>query len=85
MTSLGFGKKVAGNAVNKATQMLVDSAKEAAFQDQEEEEVQLKGGVVGSIAQEMQAMEIILAKEKELKDAQARLMHIRKKKYQQPK
>lgn len=76
--------KVAGNAVNKATEMLVASAKEAAFQEPEEEEVQLKRGVVGSAAQEMQAMAHILEKEKELKEAQARLMNIRKKKYQQP-
>ena len=61
--------------------MLVESAKTAAFEPDEEVEVDLKPGLVQSYAQEVQAMEIILAKEKELKDAQERLKNIRKKKY----
>ena len=41
--------KTAGNAVKQATQMLVDSAKEAAFDDAEEESVVIPGGMVQSI------------------------------------
>ena len=63
--------------------MLVDSAKEAAFDDAVEVNVQISGSVVQSIAQEMQAMEEILAKERELKKAQERLLQLRKQKYQQ--
>ena len=78
-----FYVKTAGHAVNKATNMLVESAKEAAFEAAEEVNVELSGGMVKSIAQEMIAMEEILAKEKELRDAQERLMKIRKMKYGQ--
>jgi len=63
--------------------MLVDSAKEAAFDDAVEVNVEISGSVVQSIAQEMQAMEEILAKERELKKAQERLLQLRKQKYQQ--
>lgn len=78
--------QTAGNAVKKAAQSLVNSAKEAAaFQEPENEEfpVSSGGGLVGTIRDEMEAMEKILAKEKELKEAQAKLKRLREKKYQQ--
>ena len=78
--------KTAGSAVKKAAQSLVESAKEAAFQEAEEEEhVSTSGGLVGSIRDEMEAMEKILAKEKELKEAQEKLKKLRAKKYDNPK
>ena len=63
--------------------MLVDSAKEAALEDAVEVNVEISGSMVQNIAQEMQAMEEILAKERELKEAQERLLKLRKKKYEQ--
>ena len=63
--------------------MLVESAKEAAFDDAVEVNVEISGSMVQNIAQEMQAMEEILAKERELKKAQERLLQLRKKKYEQ--
>ena len=76
--------QTAGNAVKKAAQSLVDSAKEsAAFQEPDAEEFPVSsGGLVGSIRDEMEAMEKILAKEKELKEAQAKLKRLREQKYQ---
>ena len=77
-----YFSKTAGNAVKTATQSLVDAAKEA-IEDDAAVNVEIPGSMVQSIAQEMQAMEVILAKERELKAAQNRLLELRKKKYQQ--
>ena len=46
--------------------------------------VSTSGGLVGSIRDEMEAMEKILSKEKELKEAMEKLKRIREKKYHDP-
>jgi len=72
--------------VKKAADTLVQSAKDVAFQQEAEADasVSTSGGLVGSIRDEMEAMEKILSKEKELKEAMEKLKRIREKKYQDP-
>merc|ERR1719422_1151509 len=72
--------QLAGNAVKRATEALVRAAQQAKQQD-EEASLTIDKRKVGGIAQELQAQEEILRKEKELEAARNRLMNIRKERY----
>ncbi|XP_077996572.1 talin-1-like isoform X2 [Glandiceps talaboti] len=73
--------QAAGNAVKRASDNLVRSAQAAAEWVEERPGVELNQRMVGSIAQEIQAQEIILMKEKELETARKQLAIIRQAKY----
>ena len=79
----------AGNAVKRATEMLVKAAQKAKeIQDNEEDEqsIVLSKRKVPGIAQEIVAREEIIKKEKELEEAREKLALIHKSRYtkQQP-
>jgi talin len=70
----------AGYAVKKASESLVAAAKQQADAD-DEREVSVNRAMVGGIAQEIEAQEAILRKERELEEAKKQLSKIRKAKY----
>ncbi|XP_059140472.1 talin-2-like isoform X4 [Physella acuta] len=71
----------AGNAVKRATEALVRAAQQAKDYNDDESSLTVNKRMVGGIAQEIQAQEEILRKEKELIDARKRLMKIRQDRY----
>ncbi|XP_070547100.1 talin-1-like isoform X3 [Ptychodera flava] len=73
--------QAAGNAVKRASDNLVRAAQQASEWEEERLGVELSKRMVGSIAQEIQAQEIILMKEKELEVARKQLAAIRQAKY----
>ncbi|XP_033109397.1 talin-1-like isoform X3 [Anneissia japonica] len=73
--------QTAGNAVKRASDNLVKAAQQASQWAEEQETVSIPSAVVGNIAIEMDAMEAILRKEKELETARRKLEEIRKLKY----
>lgn len=75
--------QTAGNAVKKATDALVKAAKQAKDVVVEEENLTINKRMVGGIAQELQAQEEILRKEKELEKARLNLAKIRKGRYKE--
>ncbi|XP_071942853.1 talin-1-like isoform X3 [Antedon mediterranea] len=73
--------QTAGNAVKRASDNLVKAAQQASQWEEEQAVVTLPSAVVNNIAIEMDAMEAILRKEKELEEARRKLEVIRKAKY----
>ncbi|XP_071826675.1 talin-1-like isoform X5 [Apostichopus japonicus] len=73
--------QAAGNAVKKASEHLVAAAQQAAMQEEEAVSVEIGKKMVGNIAVEIEAQEMILKKEKELQEARRKLEMIRKAKY----
>ncbi|EDV28944.1 uncharacterized protein TRIADDRAFT_19795, partial [Trichoplax adhaerens] len=76
--------QAAGNAVKKATDSLVKAAKVARGDRNSDpigQPVIVNKKLVGSLAQEIEAQEAILKKERELEEAKKRLAAIRKAKY----
>lgn len=73
--------QAAGNAVKKASEHLVAAAQQAAIQEEEAVSVEIGKKMVGNIAVEIEAQEMILKKEKELQEARRKLEMIRKAKY----
>ena len=74
----------AGNAVKRATEMLVKAAqkaKELAEHEEDEQSIILSKRKVPGIAQEIVAREEIIKKEKELEEAREKLALIHKSKY----
>uniref|UniRef100_A0A2C9KA95 I/LWEQ domain-containing protein n=1 Tax=Biomphalaria glabrata TaxID=6526 RepID=A0A2C9KA95_BIOGL len=73
--------QAAGNAVKRATEALVKAAQQAKDHNDDDTSLTVNKRMVGGIAQEIQAQEEILRKEKELIDARKRLMKIRQDRY----
>ncbi|KAH9509676.1 Talin-2 [Bulinus truncatus] len=73
--------QAAGNAVKRATEVLVKAAQQAKEHNDDDTSLTVNKRMVGGIAQEIQAQEEIIRKEKELSDARMRLMKIRKDRY----
>jgi talin len=73
--------QMAGNAVKRATEALVKAAQQAKDAGDDESSLTVDKRKVAGIAQEIQAQEEILRKEKELIDARKRLMKIRQDRY----
>ncbi|XP_014674038.1 PREDICTED: talin-2-like [Priapulus caudatus] len=74
--------QTAGNAVKKASDLLVQAAQET--QEWETDRyILINKRLVGGIAQEISAQEEILRKERELEEARYRLLAIRKAKYKE--
>ncbi|CAG5121597.1 unnamed protein product, partial [Candidula unifasciata] len=71
----------AGNAVKRATELLVKAAQQAKDYNDDESSLTVDRRMVGGIAQELQAQEEILRKEKELNDARKKLMRLRQERY----
>ena len=76
-----FYPQTAGNAVKRAADTLVASAKNAAIFEEQETTVVINQRFVGGIAQELEAQEKILRIEKELAAARNKLSQIRQAKY----
>jgi len=76
----------AGNAVKRATEMLVKAAQKAKeiADEEDEESIVISKRRVPGIAQEIVAREEIIKKEKELEEAREKLSLIYKSKYKQP-
>ncbi|XP_018022014.1 talin-2 isoform X3 [Hyalella azteca] len=72
--------QAAGNAVKKATDNLVRAAQQA-IQHEEEHTLIVNKRLVGGLAQEIDAREQVLRREKELMDARMKLDKIRQAKY----
>ncbi|XP_052786529.1 talin-1-like isoform X4 [Mya arenaria] len=68
--------QIAGNAVKRATEALVQSAQQAKQFQEEEESVTINQRMVGGIAQVLAAQEEIIRKEKELQKARQQLATI---------
>lgn len=79
--------QTAGNAVKKATEMLVRSAQKAIelADDEQEQSIVISKRKVPGIAQEIVAREEIIKKEKELEEAREKLALIYKSKYRERK
>lgn len=73
----------AGNAVKRATEMLVQAAQKAKeiADDEDEQSIVLSKRKVPGIAQEIVAREEIIKKEKELEEAREKLALIHKSRY----
>lgn len=67
--------------MKKASEHLVAAAQQAAMQEEEAVSVEIGKKMVGNIAVEIEAQEMILKKEKELQEARRKLEMIRKAKY----
>lgn len=76
----------AGNAVKRATEMLVLAAQKAKeiADDEDEQSIVLSKRKVPGIAQEIVAREEIIKKEKELEEAREKLSLIYKSRYTKP-
>jgi len=76
----------AGNAVKRATEMLVQAAQKAKelADEEDEQSIVLSKRKVPGIAQEIVAREEIIKKEKELEEARGKLALIFKSRYKQP-
>lgn len=72
--------QAAGNAVKRATDNLVKAAQQA-IEHEEEFTVVVKNRLVGGMAQEIDAREQVLKVERELAEARAKLLAIRRQKY----
>ena len=71
----------AGNAVKRAADGLVRTAKQVAEMQHQEKYLEVSAGLVPGIAQEIKCKEAILTKERELDEARNRLKAIRLAKY----
>ena len=67
--------------MKKASESLVSAAKQQAANAEDDGEVSVNRAIVGGIAQEIEATEAILLKERELEEAKKQLLKIRKAKY----
>ena len=71
----------AGNHVKHAAEGLVKAAQQAADDEAANVDIHRSTKATGRIAQELEAQEAILRKERELEDARNQLMRLRKLKY----
>ena len=70
---------MAGAAVKKATETLVNAAQQAALQEEEQfMGVQVKGKVMAGFREELEMQEAIAKKQRELEQAKAQLTRIRR-------